>query len=353
VKKIIKRLLICFNISFDLYVLTNQDVTSKYFLFHHRICYYQIMADLIISGVDSSTGQRKTVSSGDTVVDSSGNLILAGGVELLGTVSGINAKSTGTTDLYTVPTDTTVVVTEVIFRVMAADTVTAAPTLGVGIASGEDDIASPQGLTGISAVGDTFTLDVSAKSVQGNAADVIRVGIDTAATATTLTLAADLIGYVVGVVASGNQEAFTVWTSYTPTITGWTAGFDTPAGLWRRNGPDTIQVQYYLVCNAAPTPSVAKLSFALPSGFTIDHTKLVHPTNIRNTMGTCRLFDTSTGDKYYGVSGVEGAVIRPMVPNAIPSTQGNQDSVRTDQPFAWASGDEIMGEITLPVNQVV
>lgn len=156
------------------------------------------MANLIVSGINSSNGQSQQASSSDQLVDVDGNLILAGGVELISETGSVDGTSTGVTALYTVPSGIQIVVTQVVVRVTAASAVTVVPTLGVGIGAGEDDIVSPQTLTGLSATGDVFTLDVEAKSVIADPSDVINLGIDTGATATTLTLSIDLIGYVVG-----------------------------------------------------------------------------------------------------------------------------------------------------------
>ena len=154
-------------------------------------------------GIDKSSGQQRLAISGDVIVDSAGNLLLAGGVELLSITASVDAKATGTTALFTVPTGTQVIITQVAYRVTAADTVTVAPTIGVGIAGGEDDIIFPEALTGIAAVGDVFISTNSAKSVFGDSGDVISIGIDIGATATTLTLEVNLIGFVVGAQSAG------------------------------------------------------------------------------------------------------------------------------------------------------
>jgi CDP-diglyceride synthetase len=123
---------------------------------------------------------------------------IAAGETLLNTVSGIDATATATTNLYTVPGGQTVVVTKVVLRVTAIDTLTVDPVGGVGIAAGEQDIFFPQTITGLTAIGDTWTFDAAAQAVDASAAEIIKLGLDTLATATTLTLAADIFGYFVG-----------------------------------------------------------------------------------------------------------------------------------------------------------
>jgi len=66
---------------------------------------------------------------------------VAAGETLLASIPGIDATADATTNLYTVPSGQTVVVTKVVLRVTAFDTLTVNPVIGVGIAAGEDDIS--------------------------------------------------------------------------------------------------------------------------------------------------------------------------------------------------------------------
>lgn len=123
---------------------------------------------------------------------------VASGETLLDSVSSIDATADSTTNLYTVPAGQTVVITKVVLRVTAIDTLSVNPIGGVGIAAGEDDIFSPLEITGLTAVGDCWVFDAQAKAVDASASEIIKLGLDTLATATTLTLACDIFGYFVG-----------------------------------------------------------------------------------------------------------------------------------------------------------
>lgn len=126
--------------------------------------------------------------------------ILSAGVpaeNLLSTTTGINAKTTGTTVLYTVPFTKSARVSQAVVRVTTADTITGVPTLGVGIAAGEDDIFFPAALTGLNATTKIFVFTAIGTLAVGQPNDVIKLGIDTGATATTMTIAIDLIGYLI------------------------------------------------------------------------------------------------------------------------------------------------------------
>lgn len=120
-----------------------------------------------------------------------------GAIRILSTTTGINAKTVATTNLYTVPAGKTAIITEAIIRVTAANTITVVPTLGIGIAAGEDDIYLPQIITGTNATNKIYRFSASGSYRNGSAGDVIKLGIDVGATATTMTISIDLIGYLI------------------------------------------------------------------------------------------------------------------------------------------------------------
>jgi len=118
-------------------------------------------------------------------------------VGILSTTGGINPRVTGTTTLYTVPAAKTAIVTSVRYRLTAAAGLTGNMNAGVGVAAGEDDIMSGTNLIGFNTTAEVYGFSVSGNYVTAAAAAVIKVGIDTAFTAGTGTLAVDLIGYLV------------------------------------------------------------------------------------------------------------------------------------------------------------
>lgn len=119
------------------------------------------------------------------------------GPRILKTVTGIDGKTVATTNLYTVPTGGAVILGAVV-RMTGGSGVTVAPTLGIGVAAGEDDIFASTTLTGLTSSTKFWRFDAGSGLLNKRAAgDVIKLGIDTGATATTQTLTVDLIGYVV------------------------------------------------------------------------------------------------------------------------------------------------------------
>ena len=115
---------------------------------------------------------------------------------ILSITTGIDAKTVATTSLYTVPTGRRAVVTEIVFHVTAANTITAVPTLGVGVAAGEVDIMPSTALTGLDVLDEVYRYSPEGTYVSNAAAAVIKLGIDTGATATTMTIEVILIGFL-------------------------------------------------------------------------------------------------------------------------------------------------------------
>lgn len=118
-------------------------------------------------------------------------------IGILSTTTGINAKSTGTTTLYTVPTGKTAIITGAIVRCTAASSITNGPTLGIGIATNEDDIYASTNLVALKTTTNTFGFTTVGMSRNAVATSVVKLGIDTIATGTSQTVAIDLIGYTI------------------------------------------------------------------------------------------------------------------------------------------------------------
>ena len=135
---------------------------------------------------------------------SSGYLLAQGGVPttpigILATVTGIDGKVVATTNLFTVPTGFTAVCLQMVIRITAGSSITVAGTMGAGVAAGEADIFPSGPLTGLTVLGAFAVSTTQIGSVTAAAASVIKLGIDTGYTATSCTLAVDLIGFLVAV----------------------------------------------------------------------------------------------------------------------------------------------------------
>lgn len=116
---------------------------------------------------------------------------------LLSTTTSINAKTTGTTNLYTVPSGKTAIITRVVIVPTAASSITQGPSLGVGIAAGEDDIFASVQLTGVTSTSKVYAFDAIGTYAAAAATNVIKLGIDTAAAGTSMTISVYLFGYLI------------------------------------------------------------------------------------------------------------------------------------------------------------
>lgn len=116
---------------------------------------------------------------------------------VLSTTTGIDAKTVATTTLYTVPTGKTAIITAAIIRCTTASSISVAPNMGIGRNATQDDIFASVALTGLTATTSIFAFSSIGTLATGAATELIKLGIDTGATATTMTIAVDLIGYLV------------------------------------------------------------------------------------------------------------------------------------------------------------
>jgi hypothetical protein len=108
-------------------------------------------------------------------------------------VSSIDAKATGTTSLYTASQD--IIVLAVVISCDSAVDITAPARGGVGVAAGEDDICESQPFYGLTATGKQFYFPNDGAGAVVSSGQEIKLGIDVAATGTSQSLTAEVIGY--------------------------------------------------------------------------------------------------------------------------------------------------------------
>lgn len=129
-------------------------------------------------------------ASGVILVDSQAPSILA-------TVTGINAKTTGTTVLYNVPSGKTAVITAAIVRCTAANTITIGPSADVGDSiTGAASIYANTAIMALTAPPKAFGYSSVGMFNTVAASGVINFNINTAATGTSQTISVTLIGYL-------------------------------------------------------------------------------------------------------------------------------------------------------------
>lgn len=172
-------------------VLTNKTLTSPLINFGS-----DANGDLITraGGVNS----RLAIGNQGTALISTGTAPSWGLCEcVLSTTTSIDAKSATTTTLFTVPSGRTALITRAIVVVTAATSITQGPTAGVGIAAGEDDIFFPTQMTALTSTSKVFTFTAIGTYASAAATNVIKLGIDTAAAGTSMTLTVYLMGVLI------------------------------------------------------------------------------------------------------------------------------------------------------------
>ena len=116
---------------------------------------------------------------------------------LLSTTTGIDGKVIATTNLYTVPTGYTAIITKAVIRVTTMTTFATVGTMGIGVAAGEADIFASTALTGLDTTGEVWVFNASGLIVNVAAAGIVKLGVDTGFGASVCTLSIDLFGYLI------------------------------------------------------------------------------------------------------------------------------------------------------------
>ena len=139
-----------------------------------------------------------------TVTSELGQVVSDGPISKLATVTGIDAKTTGATTLYTVPTGVSAVITGVTIRCTAADTVGGAANYSLGANStdfndfvGINSVVLTLANTCIDGAWYMIWMALPAFQPVYVAGKVFSIKITTGATATSQALAVDVFGYLI------------------------------------------------------------------------------------------------------------------------------------------------------------
>jgi hypothetical protein len=126
----------------------------------------------------------------------------------------------------------------------------------------------------------------------------------------------------------------TDWVSYTPTGS-WVSNTNY-SGLWKRVG-DTMEVQITLDITGVPTN--ADLTVTIPSGFSIDSSKINISTNANAPVGLARFYDTGVAG--YGPSSVVYSSSNSLRVLYSANANNNESALSTSIPFTWGNTDQI------------
>lgn len=147
----------------------------------------------------------------------------------------------------------------------------------------------------------------------------------------------------VGPSAASTGPFISDWQSYTPTGT-WVAN-TTYTGKWRRVGD---QAEYQLTAVTSGAPTAANLAFNLPSGHTIDTTKLALGTNDTFTNSTGVIRDSGVTaylavPYYTSTTSVQARVIGSA------STYGDLPNVTATVPITFGASDSVQLNFSVPI----
>ena len=153
------------------------------------------------------------------------------------------------------------------------------------------------------------------------------------------------------IILESQDEIFTSWQDYTPTtsLTGGT--ISTQKGKFRRVG-DTLEVEILFEWSSIFTGGTAV--FSLPSGYSIDTSKIITPLNSEETLlGDVVMNDSGTSEPYYGKVGYNDTTSVKAIYHF--TINGNNyvaatDNLGTGQPFSWANGDSILLKFRVPIS---
>lgn len=127
------------------------------------------------------------------------------------------------------------------------------------------------------------------------------------------------------------------WASYTPTSS-FVTNSNTPTGRWRRVG-DSMEIEIRQSFSGAPNSTTFTIS--LPSGYTIDTTKLVDPSTGGSVLGIMTAFD--------GANAYSGNAVYNNTTTVRGYGPSNTANWTQAVPFTFGSGDVIEGRFIAPI----
>lgn len=176
------------------------DSTAILELYSHRTGF--LMPRMITSFKTDSIGYGKPAKYLKVVDTTSGyeNIYNGKWLEyaevLVSRTININSKNVATTNLLTVPSGKKFITTKAIVWTENSNAITIGPSLGIGVASGEDDIIGSVSVT-LTANNRFYKLNPKDGAVIALAGDVVKLGIDVGATGTSQIIKVDLFGYFI------------------------------------------------------------------------------------------------------------------------------------------------------------
>lgn len=164
--------------------------------------------------------------------------------------------------------------------------------------------------------------------------------------ATSMTCKLDTVSVSPQVVSTGGIA--TDWVSYTPTG-GWTTNV-TYSGKWRRVA-DMMEVQARVTLSGAPDAAV--LTISIPSGYTIDATKLASGsvTDDDTRVGFGSTLDSGTARYLLFANVISSTSVRLLVSaDGSGGYVNSNSSISHNLPFTYAAGDVVDVRFSVPIS---
>jgi hypothetical protein len=124
-------------------------------------------------------------------------ILLGKEVKLLGNAVDVDAFSASAQAVYTAPAANKVAITQIVLRCTAASGVTVPCTAKVEINPAAGDVFAAEVLVGVLTVDDQWTFTAESRGLVIPAGAQVDVTVTNAATGTSQTLSADVLGYIV------------------------------------------------------------------------------------------------------------------------------------------------------------
>ena len=170
----------------------------------------------------------------------------------------------------------------------------------------------------------------------GSAAQYVKVQITRVNNSHSLVISNLYVGP--GTVTQG--AAVSEWQSYTPTVANFTG---TVTGKWRRVG-DSMQVRIY----AASTTTVAgTLTIPVPTGYTIDSSKVAFSGGSYGVLGVAQAVDL--GNAFYYGSVAYSTTTAVGILNIATGGGAQVDVWKASVPFTWGNTDTLSADFTVPI----
>ena len=218
-----------------------------------------------------------------------------------------------------------------------------ASTNVVGTASAYTNASAPR--VGVVNVFNSTNLSIAVGDAGSNPTSVGSgyMGVNTTSVVYTFTARVPVTQLAGSVATYSSSNADTDWVTFTPTSSVWSTN-TTWTGKWMRKG-SMMRLQIKVTLSGAP--SAGTLTINMPSGFTIDTTKLVG-TGLA-PLGWGQIVDNGVGNYFTMMAYASTTTVQPLVQGAGSTWVKSENGIANTQPFTFGSGDYAEWDFSVPI----